>query len=105
MVDKLLVGLKPLNPKDFKTRLKRTSILLPSEEYFVQLFSDNIFRNISKTDATKDDGMNAVAKYYQVEQHWNNYTNTSSIRIQCTRPEKKINLLLIFKTKSEVDSI
>jgi hypothetical protein len=46
--------------------------------------------------------MNVVAKYYQVEQHWNSYTNTSSIRIQCTRPEKKINLLLIVKTKSEV---
>ena len=97
MDNKLLVGLKTSNPKDSKTRLKRT-ILPPSEEYFVHLFSDNIFRNILKTDATKDDGMNAVAKYYQVEQDWNDYKNR--IGIQHTRQEKYFNLLLIVKTKS-----
>ncbi len=69
----------------------------PSEEYFVRNFSDDIFRNVLNTDATKDDGMNAVAKYYQVKQQWNDYKN--SIGIQHTRQEKYFNLLLIVKTK------
>jgi hypothetical protein len=47
--------------------------LPPSQDYFVQLFENDSFRFFLKTDATKDEGMNVVAKYDKVEQDWNNY--------------------------------
>jgi hypothetical protein len=39
--------------------------------YFIQLFENDSFRFILKTDATKNEGMNVVAKNYKVEQDWN----------------------------------
>jgi hypothetical protein len=59
--DKLLVRLKTFNPKNLKTKLKRT-ILPPSGDYFVQLFENDSVRILLKTDSTKDEGMNMVAK-------------------------------------------
>jgi hypothetical protein len=56
-----------------------------------------------KTDATKDEGMNVVAKYHKAEQDWNDYQN--SIGMHHTRPEKYFNLLMIVKTKSDIDNV
>jgi hypothetical protein len=56
-----------------------------------------------KTDATKDEGMNVLTKYLKVEQDWNDYKN--SIGIHHTRPEKYFNLLMIVKTKSDVNNV
>jgi hypothetical protein len=53
-------------------KLKRT-ILPPGWDYFVQLFENDSFGKKLKTDSTKDEGMNDVAKYYKVEQDWNNH--------------------------------
>jgi hypothetical protein len=50
-----------------------------------------------KTDFTKNEGMNVVAKYYKVEQDGNYYKNSNGIHH--TRPEKYFNLLMIVKTK------
>jgi hypothetical protein len=60
--------------------------LPPSGAYFVPLFENDSFRIFLKTDATKDEGMNVVAKYYKVEQDRNDYKN--SIGVHHTRPEK-----------------
>jgi hypothetical protein len=46
-----------------KTKFKRT-ILPPSWDYFIQLLENDSFRKILKTESTKDEGMNVVAKYY-----------------------------------------
>ncbi len=73
--DKLLVRLKTLNPTNLKTKLKRT-ILPPNWDYFVQLFLNDSFRKILKTDSTQDEGMNDFAKFYKVEQDWNDYKKT-----------------------------
>jgi hypothetical protein len=56
-----------------------------------------------KADATKDEGMNMVAKHYKVKQDWNNYEN--SIKIHHTRPEKYFNLLMIVKTKRDINNV
>jgi hypothetical protein len=56
-----------------------------------------------KTDSTKDEGMNVVAKYYKVEQDWNDYENSN--RMDHTRPEKYFNLLMIVKAKSDVNNV
>jgi hypothetical protein len=47
--------------------------------------------------------MNVVAKYYKVEQDWKDYQN--SIGMHHTMPEKYFNLLMIVKTKSDVDNV
>ena len=47
--------------------------------------------------------MNDVAKYYKVEQDWNVYGN--SIGMHHTRPEKYFTLLMIVKTKSDIDNV
>jgi hypothetical protein len=77
--------LKTLKQKYLETKLKRT-VLPTSGAYFVPLFENHSFRKFLKTDATKDEGMNVVAKYYKVEQDWNDYKN--SIGMHHTRPEK-----------------
>jgi hypothetical protein len=56
-----------------------------------------------KTDSTKDEGMNRVAKYYRVEQDWNDNKNSNGMHH--TRPEKYFILLMIVKTKSDVNNI
>ncbi len=47
--------------------------------------------------------MNVVAKYHKAEQDWNDYQN--SIGMHHTRPEKYFNLLMIVKTKSDIDNV
>ncbi len=47
--------------------------------------------------------MNVVAKYYTVEQDWNSYNNSNGMHH--TRPEKCFNLLMIVKTKSDVNNV
>jgi hypothetical protein len=42
-----------------------------------------------KTNFTKDEGMNGVAKYYKVEQDWTNYKKTMG----CITPIKKNTLI------------
>ena len=88
--------MKTLNPKNLKTKLKRT-VLPPSGDYFVQLCENDSLRVFLKTNTTEDESMNVVANYYKVEQDWNNYKN--SIGMHHTRPEKYFNLLMIVKKK------
>jgi hypothetical protein len=56
-----------------------------------------------KTESTKDEGMNVVAKYYKVEQDWNDYKNSNGMHH--TRPEKYFHLLMIMKTKSDINNV
>ncbi len=44
-----------------------------------------------------------VAKYYKVEQDWNDYKNSNGMHH--TIPEKYFYLLMIVKTKSNIDNV
>ncbi len=82
--------------------MKRT-VLPPTKEYFMKLFEDDTFRNFLKNDATKDGGMDVVAEYCKVEQDWDEFKRI--IWMHKTRAEKHFLLLVIVKTKNDVDNV
>ncbi len=75
----------------------------PSWDYAVEPFENDSFSKFLKIDSTKHEGMNLVAKYYKVEQDWNDYKNSNGM--DDTRSGKYFNLLMIVKTKSDADNV
>ena len=90
-----------MNPHSVQDKPVTRSLFPPSENFFPNLFAGN-YQDFLKTNAATDEGMQIVARHYEVEQDWNAYLNKSSHN---NRARDYYTLLHIVKTSSEKDHL
>jgi hypothetical protein len=90
-----------LNPQQKPDKAVTRSLFPAEDNYFTQLFATN-YREFLETNATTDEGMWNVARYYDVETQWKSYLN--SFR-EDNRAKDYYKLLHILKTLSNRDLV
>ena len=88
-----------LNPKESVKKDVSRQLFPPDEDAFYRHLQSDEFNKFMVKDATTSEGRNAIAKYFGVDEEWENYKSTS------TPVEQYFQLLLLVKTKSKTDTL
>ena len=67
-----------LNPQNCQTKPVTHTIFPPKDDYFSTLLRSKEFQKLLETDATTTNGMKNVAKYYKVDNIWNDFIEGTS---------------------------
>jgi hypothetical protein len=61
-----------LNLQQWPDKAVTRNLFPPEDDYFTQIFAKK-YREFLETNATNDEGMQYVARHYDVETQWNSY--------------------------------
>ena len=90
-----------LNPQQWPDKAVTCNLFPPEDNYFTQLFT-KIYKEFLESNATNDEGIQYVARHYDVEAQWNSYLDGSS---QDNYVKDYYKLLCIIKTLSNQDFV
>ncbi len=90
-----------LNPQQKLDKAVTRNLFPPEDNYLTQLFATN-YREFLETNATTDEGMQNVARHYDVKKQWKSYLNSSR---EDNHAKDYYQLLHIVKTLSNRDLV
>jgi hypothetical protein len=96
--DSSKIRMKRMNPKDKEDKKVFMGFFSPIDSYYQDL-QNECFKSFSVSDDTTTEGQKTIAEYYQVQNLWKDIAEPG-----CDF-ERYLNLLLLVKTKSQVDNL
>jgi hypothetical protein len=96
--DSSKIRMKILDPKDKEDDKVLMGFFPPNNSYYTDL-QNECFKSFLMSDGTTKEGQKMIAEYYQVQDLWKDIAKPD-----CDF-KRYLNLLLLVKTKSQVDSL